>query len=1550
MFANYLRHYCVFLLLVLLTACNSNPENTSVVFSKETATTDTGDSIISEPITGTVVSIDTMPSPKIVLAGKPEVVPLKNKVFDAGTPEVVTLPQKLTIITPGSDTVPVPEILKAKKTAFRPEYPEQIKALPPRFKDEADCNMKYFGKDQGFNGSTNNKIIQDKNHNIWFASGSLIKYDGTFFTQFGRVFTNRGSFHVCAKYLIEDSRGNIWFLRGGDDKGPKILKYDGLTIQDYSPYNENGKRPLKYLNYIHEDTKGNLWFGGYDNGVYKYEPESRDHPDGRFIHYTEKNGLINNYIKCIAEDHDGNIWFGTNGSGLCKYETGSNQYPYGRFIHYSNREGLSHDVVNCILPDRNNTLWIGTMGGGVNIFDGRSFTHLTRKEGLSSNSINDIHKDKNGDIWIATHGGGICKYEMNPTGKSADRITHFTVEDNLSSNHILSIMEDISGCLWFGSSENYVMIYDGNSFTHLTPNQGMEFDFLRSPIEDREGNIWFGEERGGGLCKFNGETFSYYTTNEGLPGDSITSVIQDESGNIWIGTIGGGLCKYNGRSFTNYTRQNGLSDNHITYLLEDKKGNIWIGTKNGGVCSFDGRSFTQFTKDEGLCDHHVTYILEDSRGNLWFATYAGGADKYNGKHITNYNSDNILNGNKVASLLEDKRESIWIGVGSGGLTMVHTDSTEPLSGFIQFVRELPQGNSTAYYDILSDMNIKFLAEDNNGNIWIGTEKGINMLKLPDDGDPEGIHVNVFKKQDGLKGDNPVINTAMIDSKNQLWHGHNRAFTMLDLNAFNPPGEPPGIQLNNIELEQSFIDYRELSDAREAGELSFIGANNDISLKKVKFTDVAPFYNYPVNLELPYNLNHLTFNFSANDIHNPHKVSYQYKLEGSDRDWRPVTKETRAIYTNLPHSDYTFKVKATGPAGIWSETLKYSFIVHPPWWFSWWAYTLYALCFLALIFAWRRYDLKRQRLKQKLEMEHVQTEKLEELDRMKSHFFANISHEFRTPLTLILGPLQNMLSKANDKQSEKELHIMQRNARRLQRLINQLLNLSKLEAGKMKLQAREENIVKLTRLFVQSFESYATQRNIKLSFTSEKEEIMVYIDREKIEKILNNLLSNAFKFTDDGGRVGVNVSTPPLPPRGGGDSNYLESTYKTLTKHTTNYNHKGDAHTTSPPREGLRGGIVLCVTDTGSGIPPERLQHIFDRFYQADDSYTKDQEGSGIGLALTRELVELHHGNIKVESQPGKGTAFFVYLPMGKSHLKAEEIIEKLNDLDKRFVPDIPELIILPEVQPTFAEDPNMETPDNSIPIVLVVEDNTDLRAYIKGFLDQTYLVVEADDGKNGLAKAIEIIPDLIISDVMMPRMDGYQLCHKLKTDERTSHIPIILLTARASMESRIEGLETGADDFITKPFDPQELQVRVRNLIEQHNKLKERIKKEMGDEAYVPIPILPSVDQQFLDKARKVVHENMAEAEFSVEDFAREVAMSRVQLHRKLRALVDQSTSEFIRTLRLNRAAELLRQNRGNISEIAYDVGFNNPSYFTSNFTKHFGMSPTEYLGKHANK
>ena len=530
-------------------------------------------------------------------------------------------------------------------------------------------------------------------------------------------------------------------------------------------------------------------------------------------------------------------------------------------------------------------------------------------------------------------------------------------------------------------------------------------------------------------------------------------------------------------------------------------------------------------------------------------------------------------------------------------------------------------------------------------------------------------------------------------------------------------------------------------------------------------------------------------------------------------------------------------------------------------------------------------------------------KIMEMDQMKTRFFSNVSHEFRTPLTLIIGPLEDLLvDKELTSHKKDTLEIMLRNAHRILGLVNQLLDLAKIDAGSMKLNIMYYDLNKVLRLISRSFIPMAERKKIRYTITIPEEAMNTFFDHDKVEKILVNLLSNAFKFTPEHGEITCSVTSEN---KRNGDTRYVE----------------------------------LVVKDTGPGIPAEQLEKIFDRFYQVEDGLKKEKSGTGIGLSLTKELTDLLHGEIRVESDPRNGSHFMVRLPLGKDHLKPQEyVIVKDEETEEQ------SLIIkcsIPDNYQKEYEDTYEVAGSKDRPIVLIVDDSQDIRRHIRESLVKDFLVKEASNGREGLEKAIAIVPDLVITDLMMPEMDGMELCRKLKTDERISHIPVIMLTAKAEVEDKIEGLETGADDYITKPFNIKELIIRTKNLIDQRKKLKEKYNHQISLE--VSESEVKSVDEKFLERARKVIEKNIADCSFDVNSFYPEMGMSRMQLFRKLKALVNQTPGELIRNLRLQRAAHLIKQNYGNVSEVTYEVGFNNLSYFAKCFREKYGLLPSEY-------
>ena len=1076
---------------------------------------------------------------------------------------------------------------------------------------------------------------------------------------------------------------------------------------------------------------------------------------------------------------------------------------------------------------------------------------------------------------------------------------------------------------------------------------------LKGMYMDQSGMLWIAGNSGINIMVNDDNGIKRHSDFTGQFNDEAVSFLEDSKGFWWIGTSESGLLKFDSNmKLLRWYKSHLIDENSdvfygsIQKIIEDRDYNLWM------ICNTDRLYFLDREKDkiipcapikaDNFPPKSILDIFEDSKGIIWIAARPGlyyhkpgeGLDTFNARTATD-----MLRISTSSCIIEDHLSNLWISSLGGGL-YCQPSKYRGTEKFVNYIHDPDDSTS------LSNNFVLKIYEDNQGRIWVTTNQGLNRYNREED----NFERIIFKRDISAN-----FATAILGDQNgYLWLA-----TGSGLIRFNPEkGDENDDLSHQLKLVIPFIDFdshrlfkdksgRILVPAKSNSGNGYFSFHPDslVENRNIPPIVITNFLirNEPVSLDssinvkkhlkLNYNENYLSFEFAALDYTDPQKNQYAYILKGLDDDWIYSGNRRFVTYTKVPPGEYTFRVKGSNNDGYWNvKGTSLVITIDPPPWKTWWAYCLYFLFIFFVLYFILRFYLRRQRLIHKLEMEQVQTEKLKELDKFKSRFFTNISHEFRTPLTLILGPLEKVFSKVKDDESKQDISIAQRNARRLQRLINQLLNLSKLEAGKLKLKASERDAIPIIREYIQSFESLAGQKGIALKFKSEIENLNVWIDQEKFEQILLNLLSNAFKFTSDGGRIEVQVSSqPPFASL----RRTKQSTVGSNSQVTSHISHIAS--------------LMISISDTGAGILAEKLPHIFDRFYQADDTYTKDQEGTGIGLALTKELVELHHGKIEVESEVGMGTAFRVYLPLGSEHLSSEQIdktspVTSHKSTPLRFASE-DKAVDSPYTPYTPAGKEDKKT---DIPLLLIVEDNTDLRQYIRGYLDQTYNIIEAENGVQGFDRAIEHIPDLVISDVMMPEMDGFELCSKLKTDQRTCHIPVILLTARASSESKIQGLETGADDYLSKPFDPKELQVRIKNLIYQRQSLREKFiadfwKGDQGTLYKIPVSDLGIMDKKFLEKALEVVELHLSDSEFNVLIFGQEMAMSRQQMHRKLRALVNHSATEFIRTIRLNKAAFLLVQKTGTVSEIAYDVGFKTLSYFTKSFQDQFGITPSEY-------
>jgi signal transduction histidine kinase/DNA-binding response OmpR family regulator len=908
----------------------------------------------------------------------------------------------------------------------------------------------------------------------------------------------------------------------------------------------------------------------------------------------------------------------------------------------------------------------------------------------------------------------------------------------------------------------------------------------------------------------------------------------------------------------------------IGSILEDRNGNIWMG--GGKELFFWDRSETTktnsirllgYSNEQGLIASAVSSLLEDQEGRIWIGS-KNGISVWDGNNFTHFSMDHGLSATGITQMTMDYNGKIWIGTKGGGISIWDGQ------GFYSYTEDQGLPASSVY-----SFHI-----DQNQNIWTATNLGVIKLLTKVDGQ---LYYEIINEYTGAA--QMRASDVLVSNSNKLWTVNLKNIDVIDLEVQTPNIAKPKLSIVGVQPFFDQFDWRQVSKTIIADETMLTGYQ-EIPLSKVKFDSVYRFSNLPVDAEFPYNINHLTFQWSSTYWADPTSIQYSYLLKGQDQSWSPLVKENKITYNDLDPGGYTLKVRAIAGNARWSDTASYSFTIRPPIWATWFAYTFYGLCGIGFVLGLRHYERKRFILKQK-------ARSLEEVDKVKTEFFTNISHELRTPLTLILGPLKTLREGTYKGDKKSLLTMMAQNGNRLLRLVNQLLDLSKIDQGKLKLALENCDLNELAQSVVANFDSAASIKNIDLEFFDNDVPVNNWIDREKIKQVLFNLISNAIKFTPIGGNIRVSVAS------------------ETSKQHPD-------------------GAIEIVVKDTGIGIPENELSNIFDRFYQVNKSNQDESEGTGIGLALVQKLVHLHNGEIKVESEPGWGTTFKVLLPVTTALTSGRRPVTPEPEVVAPYLPDAASLISV--------ED---ESNGKHLPVLLIVEDNAQMRQYIKSCLGDNYNYFEASNGVEGLKAANSKLPELILCDVMMPVMDGYEFCKKMHEHDATAHIPFIFLTAKADHESQIKGLKVGSVDYVIKPFDANELRLKIRNHLDRMQQFRSFFGKQLtikGD-----IDVVDSLDERFLKKAIAVVEDHIDNHEFSVNEFSRQTGLSQTQLYRKLMTLTGLSPSAFIRSIRLKKAAQLILQNYGNTSDVTYAVGFNNLSYFAKCFKEQFGVSPSGY-------
>ncbi len=1340
--------------------------------------------------------------------------------------------------------------------------------------------------------------------NILFANINHIEFQSL----------KQGLPHQLVKSIFRDNKGFIWF---GTQEG--LARYDGYDFRIYnSSPNDSNTICHSTINVISEDRNNNIWIGTVD-GLSLYNREKDN-----FINYTSyiKNKYVlgNVSISSIYDDNKGNIWIGTIGNGIIKlnlknltstfyyknaedinslnsnYITSIVSYKKGIAIgsyegvilfdtisnKFSNIQknpedinSLSNNNINSIYTKDGSEFWVGTQNGlnRINAKDDNIRVEripLKDRNGQTSDKmIICLTGDGNSNIWVGTDNNGLYSYNTHTKA-----VNYFYYEEgnpnSITSNTINSILIDNEEILWIGSSHRGVCYYNNSfkKFEHYKRNiydkNTLSDNDVRAFIPDSEGNIWLATD-GGGICKFDPKTRKYIKTinieeiNK-LSNNAVTSITIDKENNIWVGSWMGGIDKFSKdeRFLKNYKVEGfpDVGNNKIVSLLIDKKGRLWAGTSGSGIYLFDKSKdmFSQITSLNEKLDINtplfVIKIFSDSDNTIWVTTIYGllkitETSEGNFKATTYYSSDQpgSISSNRVSTIYEDRQQNIWVGTEDMGLNLYSKKD----NSFTSFQMK----------DGLPNNSIKGIIEDKSGNLWISTYKSLSIFNYK-----EKSFTN-FDENDGLSGIGFYNNSNYISETGELYFGCSNGFIL-----FNPEKDKGKNKINPVYL----TDLKIFNKSVEVGD-------KDLPLKK------------SINETEKIILNHKQTSFSIDFVsinYTTSKDQYAYILEGLEDDWNYIGTNRTASYTYIRPGKYTFKVKNSNSEGVWNNNIKtLEITILPPWWKTLWAYMAYALTIMFLMTLILRLLIIKAKQSRDLE-----------LDKMKMQFFTNISHELRTPLSLIIAPLENILT--NNKLSghiKNQLITINKNANNLYQLVNELMDFSKADEKKLSLRVQSGDILKIIKETTASFNETAELRHIKLKVESDKNEINAWFDRNKVEKIFMNLLSNAFKFTSDNGEISVEVIKEE-----GKNEKYPE------------------------------GYIRINVKDNGIGISDENIKKLFNRFYQVQNTETINKSGTGIGLSMVKMLIEIHRGEISVKSKKDEWTCFTVILPLGKSLFSKEEINDSPSD-------------VLNENKKEDEVNENIEViKDNNKSSLLIVEDNSELRNYLFKTLSDKYRVLKASNGAEGFEIAINEVPDLILSDVVMPNMTGFELCRKIKNNILTSHIPVVLLTAMSTTDDKIEGTETGADAYITKPFSQKLLEATIKNLIETRHTIFKRFSQE--------VYIMPkeisnnNLDQEFLEKIIKYITDNITKEDLSVENLSAYLLMSRGHVWRKVKALTGQSVTEFIRTIRLKKSIKLIEEGQLNISEIAYKVGFASPAYFTKCFREQFGKSPSWFLSK----
>lgn len=1312
------------------------------------------------------------------------------------------------------------------------------------------------------NGLSNNSIrcvYQDSKGFIWFGTyDGLNRYDGSEF----KIFRNRlsDSTSIPHNYIYtihEDITHNLWV---GTGQGLATYNANSSKFSPVGYYLYQSKKLSKSpfnANALASDTNGNVFIA--TNGWGLFVKQSKNSFAQQIPFFDGKKTLTDYNVRAICVSKN-KIWLLILDFGLCTYDIKTGK------IEVANNELLSS---NCILPDKNGNLWLGTDKGlyQYNIAANRYIAqYQATANQLSSPQVTSLSFDAKNELWIGTDGGGINI--LNPQTHSFKYILPEEGKHKLTSESVYSILCDKEARMWIGTLKGGINIVDNqkNQFTTISHNplltNTLTSNFIYTFCEDNNHNILVGTD-GGGLSVWNRKTnrFTNYKHVNGnsnaLSHNSITSIKQDYLGNIWIATFGGGINKFNttNGSFEHYTCNNaqaGIENTNVWLLYENKEHELWATTFSRGRLYKFNRGLNKFEVFNQEFENLVS-LFEDSDGNFWggSSSHLIKIDKAN-KHHQYY-----LVGKPVRAIYEDKMHRLWLGSEGGGLIL-----------FDSKINKIVERFSDA--DGLCNNAVLNIKEDAGGNLWLSTFNGLSKFN------PTTKKFTNFYQSDGLQSNQFSYNAALKLSTGELLFGGISGF-----NLFSPEKITVRSYMPSLFITDVFVNNKPVADID-----GYIKEVDNVRIKEI---------------EIPYNEAVLSFRFNALEYSSPEKILYAYYLDGWDKTWNYTGNTKNINYNNIAEGHYMLHIKSTNSNGEWNTqeaTLKITIL--PPWYRTWWAYLIYSLIIASLVYVYIKYKAQQAALKYKVKVAQLNAEKEREINENRQAFFTNITHEFRTPLTLIINPIKDILEKDKENAEKSELSFVYRNARRLLSLVDQLLLFKKTESDTGILQVARMNFSHLCRETFLYFAQQAKIKNITYSFSCDNDAIEIYGDKEKLEIVFYNLLSNALKYTPENSNISFKVT-------------------ETASE------------------------IKVEVSDNGQGIPAHIGNKLFEKYYQVHEVNRPAKPGFGIGLYLVKQFVEKHRGSITYTSNIGTGTTFSIVLLKGAAHFGNIEISQATTQEPQLFDEIIAGSDVINDISPVTTN--GLESIISEKKSILITDDNAQMRTYLAQIFASDFIVHEAENGDEGLKLAKDVQPDIIISDVVMQVMSGIDFCRAVKETASLSHIPFILLTGSASSESKLKGLEFGADDYIAKPFEKDLLVARVQNLLRNQQNLQKYFYNEITHQKHTLN--ISGEYKEFLEACIQIVEKHLDNDDFNIQLFAKEIGMSHSKLYKKIKTISGQSANAFIRFIRLRKAAEMFINTNYNINETAFYVGIKDIKYFREQFYKTFGLKPSEYIEKY---